>query len=498
MRSDVSASRHTIPAPFPRAAKPFGRHQAFVLIGFAACLSLCTWPMCPPGCEVAVVGFFAGISSFLLACWGPSGLLALPWLSVMLFTVQNLAAPVYAYWFPAADPYWPIGPNFPRVVATASWAALAFLIGIAIPVARGYRTVRQAPVVVPDGLKRLCIWMLVVGYIACWGMRIVPWGSVQFVVVLVSLLRLVAGGVLVMSPGSGGKWCAALIGIELLIAAPGGMLHDLALIGTIFLCLLALSRGWRWRFALALLALFPVVHIVQCCKVEYRESAWYGRGTAQTMLYVMASAVSSPWRYFESDKLSITAARLNQGKIVEAIFNHVPAVQPFAAGSTLTESLYAAAVPRVVDPDKPIGSDRERFMRYTGHVLQPDVSMNLGILGEGYANFGEWGAIGLLLVYGLIFGAGAVFFLHRAWTHPLWWAWFGFVFYWWPKTEGGVADSLNHAVKATVVLLAVVLASKAWQKTLGLYPRRGRIRRADFRDQRSGSQKSEARPPVVP
>jgi hypothetical protein len=248
----------------------------------------------------------------------------------------------------------------------------------------------------------------------------------------------------------------------------GVMLHDFLLVSMTLLCLFALARQWRWRLAVSAAFLLLAVHLLQCCKMEFRQSAWFGRGEPVSIGRVMVSMVTAPEQIFQRERISATVARLNQGKIVEAISNHVPEVQSFAHGTTLWEAVHASLVPRLFDPSKPRGTDSERFARYTGHVLDTSTAMNLGILGEGYANFGPFGAVCTLFAYGLIFGLAYRYVLKRAACCPLWWVWFAYVFYWWPKTEGGIAASLNFTTKAALIFLAVVFISPAWRHALGL------------------------------
>jgi hypothetical protein len=256
---------------------------------------------------------------------------------------------------------------------------------------------------------------------------------------------------------------------EFFIASSGAMVHDFVLIIGSLICLLSIARHWNWR-RLAIVFLFGLVtiHYIQQSKIEYRNYYWHGKGDYRSLSRVLLDNLIDIENTLSSDSLDITVSRLNQGKIVEAIFNHVPHHEPFALGKTIWDALYTSFVPRVLDSSKPLGTDQNRFFKYTGHFLQEGVSMNLGILGEGYANFGEYGSICLLFVYGLILGLGYRLVIEQARSHPIFWVWFPYVFYWWPKTEGGIAATLNYSVKAVIIFFVIVLISKLWQQALGL------------------------------
>lgn len=451
--------------------KVFPLSTFFKIAVLSAIISLAGIPFYPPGCIVAAVGIFSGVFALALACQSGSVFLSIPWFSVVLFVIQNLVGHIYLYWYPWADPLWPISSEYSSVIETASWASISLLIGIMLPTFKGLRPVPSVRFQMNQKLVRSARWILVSGYIlAAVEHRLFEFGGpIQFFVHLLAMLRLVGAGVLITSSRNVFKWVMFIVIAEFFIAASVAMVHDFVLIIGSLICLLGLARHWNWR-RLAIVFLLGVItiHYIQQAKVEYRIYSWTGKGEYRSLSSILFENLMDPRSILSKDSLDITVSRINQSKIVEAIFNRVPQNEPFALGKTIWDALYASLVPRFLVPSKPIGTDQNRFFQFTGHFLQEGVSMNLGILGEGYANFGKYGAICVLFMYGFIFGLGYRFVIERARSHPVFWVWFPYVFYWWPKTEGGIAATLNYSIKALVIFIFVLWVSKLWQRTLGL------------------------------
>jgi hypothetical protein len=175
-------------------------------------------------------------------------------------------------------------------------------------------------------------------------------------------------------------------------------------------------------------------------------------------------------------------ARYNQGWIVDKVMQHVPKLEPFAAGATLEDALISAVVPRVLYSDKAIAGGRSNMKKYAGLVLGEGTSMNLGYAGEMYANFGYWGGIigcgCYCLALALLFRAVCV----RAFVSPLWWAIVPYVFVEALKAEDDIMDVVNWIAKASLVLVGVCVLFPSFQRAL--FPERKRGERCQVRGER--------------
>ncbi len=93
---------------------------------------------------------------------------------------------------------------------------------------------------------------------------------------------------------------------------------------------------------------------------------------------------------------------MNQGWLVAFTMKRVPAAHPFAYGETIVTSIEAAILPRFIWNDKPNAGGKPNLLRFWGFVIY-GVSMNIGPLGEAYANFDVNGGIFYMFFYGLFF-----------------------------------------------------------------------------------------------
>lgn len=98
--------------------------------------------------------------------------------------------------------------------------------------------------------------------------------------------------------------------------------------------------------------------------------------------------------------------------------DYVPAYHPHEEGQVWLSSIRHVFTPRVFFPDKPqLLSDSELTMRYTGLQLASDAqgtSISIGYMGESYVDFGPYGMFFPVLLLGLFWGFMYYFFMSRA------------------------------------------------------------------------------------
>jgi hypothetical protein len=146
--------------------------------------------------------------------------------------------------------------------------------------------------------------------------------------------------------------------------------------------------------------------------------------------------------------------------------HHMPSEEPFVHGETLWGALEAAALPRIIAPDKLVMNGRVNMERFAGHDMVGDTTMNIGFAGEMYANFGDWGGVlgcgCYALMLGLFFRWAAVL----AQKSPFWWAIAVYCGHWGFKAETDVGGVLNYVVKSVVLVFVVTLLMPAMRNEL--------------------------------
>jgi len=351
-------------------------------------------------------------------------------------------------------------------------AALLLAIGLYLPLwGLGRRAVRRTAPAVPTDFVQTCDIMVVVGMIASViQITPLPW-TMQYTMLLVGYLSFVGAFGLLLARAPGWGWrMAAVLGLRTVLTSSDGMFHDLLLWIAYTGTLLGFVYRWRVRTlvtlaAAALLTMGMLNELKLAYRLEIGENPDMQLTERTGILgHALADQLHRPLAAFEEPGLSHTVTRINQGWIIARVLYWVPVREPYAHGETLLTAIRAAVLPRVLDPGKYLAGGFWYFQRFTGMSMR-QVSMNLSVAGEMYANFGRQGGLIGVLCFGIILGLVYRVFATWAVENPLWWAWAPYVMLYTMQAENGIGEAVNHVVKSSVVMVAFMSVVPAW-KTL--------------------------------
>jgi hypothetical protein len=289
----------------------------------------------------------------------------------------------------------------------------------------------------------------------------IPLGLGFFLYIL-SQLRFVAALSWMFTNTSGWHKRIALVYFHLfLLVASGGLFYEFVLWSGYLLICVALLRKWRMKLFIVLISALFVATFLNGVKADYR----YQIGTQQIdnvqkvklLSVLLWDSISSADETFTDTSPGDRIVRFNQGWIVAQIQRRVPEREPYAIGGTVVSAVVASLVPRFLVPEKLGAASKELFKRYTGIQLSSDTSMELGIVGEMFANFGTLGGIIAVFVYGLFVGWLFSLFAAKAQTNILWYAWLPFSLLWVVEAEWNLVDILNHFVKSIIVMTLLIV-----------------------------------------
>src|SRR5579863_6169359 len=169
------------------------------------------------------------------------------------------------------------------------------------------------------------------------------------------------------------------------------------------LMLLGKKITFRIKIGVACLGIFLII-LLQSIKWDYRKRNWIEGEGADPVYFaqLIGSKITDVNSLMDADNLFFTSVRMNQGWLVAVTMKNVPERFPFANGETIAQSVAATIVPRFLWPDKPNAGGKANLKRFWGYNLV-GYSMNIGPLGEGYANFDVFGGIIYMFCYGLFF-----------------------------------------------------------------------------------------------
>jgi hypothetical protein len=137
--------------------------------------------------------------------------------------------------------------------------------------------------------------------------------------------------------------------------------------------------------------------------------------------------------HMRSDDLRVIGGmvnvRINQGWIVSDIIDHLERVPGKISTEYFKKELMGVFLPRFIYPGKPIVGDHKKFKEFAGWKLSRKVAMSVGVMGDGYGNFGYWGGIFYCFAFGMILGLLFLVWNQMAHTYPTLLLWGTLIFF---------------------------------------------------------------------
>jgi hypothetical protein len=229
----------------------------------------------------------------------------------------------------------------------------------------------------------------------------------------------------------------------------GGMFGELIYLLACSLTLILLGKKISFPFKLtcALAGIFFII-VLQSVKLEYRQRNWiegkgadpYYFGELITNRLTDANALINP------NNLFFTSVRMNQGWLVAVTMKMVPNRYPFGDIENVGKSVASTIVPRFIWPDKPEAGGKANLKRFWGFKLS-GYSMNLGPLGEAYANFDIAGGIFYMFLYGLFFNFVLSYLLKFSDRRPTIILWLPFLLFYAISVETDLVTTMGSLMK---------------------------------------------------
>lgn len=403
-------------------------------------------------------------------------IIPVPQLAILIACVQLIIAAWGNWYFPYHHPDYDIQMRLPLYISYVTPACLLFTVGIVLPIITHRYDIKFNNTFIDPitrrQLKEEFHVIFLVGIAATFLQKVSP-SILKFVFVLLANLSFVGVFGYMMLNISGWKLRIGIVAALLLSnTLIGGSFHDLVLWGAFIVLFMSYCRQWSRQRVISFILLGAVgIMVILSVKQEYRDQFWYGRtkiadSRIAAFTTLVFDVLTHPKILLTDKKLAETIVRLNQGWIVNRAMIWTPKFKPYAHGKTIVNSLEGAIVPRFLNPEKGEVGGRKDYMRYTGLELWGSTSMELGYVGEMYINFGPWGGILAVGLYGLLLGLGFRWFYVRALKQPLWWAWVPYFAIVAIKAETSIGYTVNWLIKAAAIMIIVVWLSPALKHTL--------------------------------
>jgi hypothetical protein len=310
--------------------------------------------------------------------------------------------------------------------------------------------------------ERFLIQITIIGVILRLISDVFP-GELSFFVYLISMIRFVGGFSLFASNTRKYRLLAFLILLfELYFGFVAGMYHD-AIMWVIFFALFylyTLKPTLRIKLIGVSVIIFLVLFI-QAIKATYREQVWQGEEEAsiETITSVGATKANSDQMIGEDNLLS-TLNRGNQAWIFASTVDRMEKYKDFQGLKNVNKYFEAALLPRFLAPNKLSSGDKEIFNEFSGHSINENTSMGLGIFADGYIAYGAWGVYFFGFVLGLIFSL--TFKLVERWTKisPFYVLLLLPMLNYAVRPDCELQTTINHLAKSIIVFGALVYLTK--------------------------------------
>lgn len=239
-------------------------------------------------------------------------------------------------------------------------------------------------------------------------------GELAFFVYLISLLRFVGAFVLFsLNTRKYWMWTVCILIIELYKGALIGMYHD-AIMWILFFALY-FTYTVKPAFGLKILGVSLIlvfILLVQAVKVNYRDQIRQDK-TAGLGLVLSTTADVSDEINSESNLLG-SLNRGNQAWIFASAKERMDRIRDYQGLHILGIYMEAALLPRFLAPDKITSGDKKIFNTFSGHTINENTSMGLGVFADGYIAYGNWGVIFFTFGLGLLFSV--TFLIIESWA----------------------------------------------------------------------------------
>jgi len=289
--------------------------------------------------------------------------------------------------------------------------------------------------------------------------------SLRFVIFLMSQFKYI-GSIYLILGTSRYKWyfVFSIIFLSLVSSIINGMFHNFILWSTLLFTIISMVLDFKTYQKLIIISIgFIFMITLQIIKAQYRDVVKMGiseQDRVEVFIDLFSEEILNGINLDNEENLKSIITRLNQGWIVSAIMRNVPENEKFANGETIKVAIWSTLVPRFIDKDKKIAGGRENFMKYTGLPLTLETSMGISVIGEAYINFGVYGGILFMFVYGLGMALLFKLFITLSITKPSLILWSPLLFLQAVKAETELVVILNHVIKSGILVLLFIYVTQ--------------------------------------
>ncbi len=228
-------------------------------------------------------------------------------------------------------------------------------------------------------------------------------GNISFFIYLLSSLRFV-GAFALFSCDSAKywKWVMALLLLELYFGSIAAMYHDPVMWILFFTLYYAYSNKPSISIRLVgIVTSVLFILFIQGLKGAYRSKI-ADTGISNLSL-VLETSSNLGDNIISQDNFMGSLNRGNQAWIFASTKERMDRIGDYQGLNVLGLYAESALLPRILAPDKLRSGDKDIFNSFSGHHINENTSMGLGVFADGYIAYGYWGVMFFTFGLGLLF-----------------------------------------------------------------------------------------------
>lgn len=437
----------------------FNTYLVFILTGFVTLL-LYTFNDASDYIKVSyIITFYLGAK--LIQDLGNR----VPFINLVLFitAVQYLLSPALDYeYLGKYNPYFYMRLPQEQYFSYVMYAFLALWAGFSIPFGRKFKDIDfiNALKKSPKMNAQIGIHLIYIGFIANYLSRIftIP-SAFNFMITLLGLMRFIGILFVWLSDHKYKKWIIIGVMVEFtLYTMASAILIQLIILGIFLYSYYTLvNKPNKLKIIFFGTVSMVVLFFVQSVKKDYRDLVWK-QNVQSGNLGIFSDLLVDKIATMDNTSFLYTAAgvnlRLNQGWVMQLIMLNLPNRKPFLNGEVLEGEMLGLLLPRFVLIDKVEVQTSDKFEKFVGYKLH-GYTIAMGILGDGYGNFGIEGGMIFCFLVGLFYNFCLYLFYRISQKTPSVYLWGIFLFFYLIRAGDDFYIISNWIIKSSMMLAVI-------------------------------------------
>ncbi len=394
-----------------------------------------------------------------------------PFVNLILFitAVQYLMSPSLDYeYLGKYNPYFYMQISQDQYFGYVLYAFLALWAGFSIPFGRKFNDIDfiNALKKSPKMNGQIGINLIYIGFVANYLSRLftIP-SAFNFMITLLGLMRFIGILFVWLSDYKYKKWIIIGVLIEFTIYTMASAILIQLIILSIFLYSYYTLVNKPNKLKIICLGTVSIVILffVQSVKKDYRDLIWK-QNVQSGNLGIFSDLLVNKITTMDNTSFLYTAAgvnlRLNQGWVMQLIMFNLPTRKPFLNGEVLETEMLGLLLPRFVLIDKAEVQTSDKFEKFVGYKLH-GYTIAMGILGDGYGNFGIEGGMIFCFIVGLFYKFCVYLFYRISQKTPSVYLWGIFIFFYLIRAGDDFYIISNWIIKSSMMLAVIYYMFKS-------------------------------------